>query len=81
MNYATMAPIVERMQRDRRLEFYFAASEDPTLTQSVYADAVQPFKLVTPLQASKMQFDVYLAADFLWINLPRGARRVQTFHV
>jgi len=80
MNYATMAPIVERMQRDRRLEFYFAASEDPTLTQSIYADAVQPFKLVTPLQASKMQFDVYLAADFLWINLPRGARRVQTFH-
>jgi len=80
MNYATMAPIVERMQRDRRLEFYFAASEDPTLTQSIYADAVQPFTLVTPLQASKMQFDVYIAADFLWINLPRGARRVQTFH-
>jgi len=80
MNYATMTPIVERMQRDRRLEFYFAASEDPALTQSIYADAVQPFKLVTPLQASKMQFDVYLAADFLWINLPRGARRVQTFH-
>ena len=80
MNYATMAPIVERMQRDRRLEFYFAASEDPTLTQSIYADAVQPYTLVTPLQASKMQFDVYLAADFLWMNLPRGARRVQTFH-
>ena len=80
MNYATMAPIVERMQRDRRLEFYFAASENPALTPSIYADAVQPFKLVTPLQASKMQFDVYLAADFLWMNLPRGARRVQTFH-
>ncbi|HXC69702.1 MAG TPA: CDP-glycerol glycerophosphotransferase family protein [Pyrinomonadaceae bacterium] len=80
MNYATMAPIVERMQRDRRLEFYFTASENPTLTQSIYADAVQPFKLVTPLQASKIHFDVYLAADFLWMNLPRGARRVQTFH-
>jgi len=80
MNYATMAPIVERMQRDHRLEFYFAASENPALTPSIYADAVQPFKLVTPLQASKMQFDVYLAADFLWMNLPRGARRVQTFH-
>lgn len=80
MNYATMAPIVERMQRDGRLEFYFAASENPTLTQSIYAEAVQPFKLVTPSQASRMQFDVYLAADFLWMNLPRGARRVQTFH-
>jgi hypothetical protein len=80
MNYATIAPIVERLQRDERLEFYFAASENPTLTESIYADAVQPFKLTTPLQASATQFDVYLASDFLWMKLPRGARRVQTFH-
>ena len=80
MNYATIAPIVERLQRDERLEFYFAASENPDLTESIYADAVQPFKLTTPLQASATQFDVYLASDFLWMKLPRGARRVQTFH-
>lgn len=80
MNYATIAPIVERLQCDQRLEFYFAASEQPELTESIYADAVQPFKLVTPLQASLIQFDVYLAADFLWMKLLRGARRVQTFH-
>lgn len=80
MNYATVAPIVERLQRDERLEFYFAASEKPELTESIYAAAVQPFKFVTPFQASLIQFDVYLAADFLWMNLPRGARRVQTFH-
>ena len=80
MNYATIAPIVERLQRDERLEFYFAASESPDLTESIYADAVQPFKLTTPLQASATQFDVYLASDFLWMKLPRGARRVQTFH-
>lgn len=80
MNYATIAPIVERLQRDERLEFYFTASENPALTSSIYADAVQPFKLVTPLQASAIQFDVYLASDFLWMKLPRGARRVQTFH-
>ena len=80
MNYATIAPIVERMQRDDRLEFYFAASESPELTRTIYADAVQPFKLITPRQASLMQFDVYLAADFLWMKLLRGARRVQTFH-
>ncbi len=29
MNYATIAPIVERLQRDNRLEFYFASSEKP----------------------------------------------------
>ena len=80
MNYATIAPIVERLQRDKRLEFYFASSENPSLTRSIYAEAVQPFKLTTPLQASAIQFDVYLASDFLWMKLPRGARRVQTFH-
>lgn len=80
MNYATIAPIVERLQRDARVEFYFASSETPSTTQAVYADAVQPYTFVTPRQASLMQFDVYLAADFLWMKLLRGARRVQTFH-
>ena len=80
MNYATIAPVVERLQPDERLEFYFAASESPDLTESIYAEAAPPFSFVTPLQASLMQFDVYLAADFLWMRLPRGARRVQTFH-
>jgi hypothetical protein len=80
MNYATIAPIVERLQRDNRLEFFFASSEEPARTEAVYADAVQPFRFVTPLQASLIQFDIYLASDFLWMKLPRGARRVQTFH-
>jgi hypothetical protein len=80
MNYATLAPIVERMQLDERCEFFFTSSEKPALTESVYTDAVQPFAFVTPAYASLMQFDIYLAADFLWMKLPRGARRVQTFH-
>jgi len=81
MNYSTIAPIVERMQPDRRLEFYFTASENPEKTKEIYAEAVQPFKLVTPRQASFIHFDIYLAADFLWVKLPRGGtKRVQTFH-
>lgn len=80
MNYSTIAPIVERMQRDERLEFCFTASEDPSLIETVFAEASQPYKFITPFQASLTRFDVYLAADFLWVKLPRGARRVQTFH-
>ena len=80
MNYATLAPIIERMQRDERCEFFFTSSEEPSRTESVYVDARQPFEFVTPRHASLMQIDVYLAADFLWMSLPRGARRVQTFH-
>src|SRR5215510_15196355 len=72
MNYATIAPIVERMQPDERLEFYFTASENPSLTEQIYAEAKQPFKFITPRQASLTRFDVYLAADFLWVKLPRG---------
>ena len=80
MNFATTAPIVERLQRDERIEVYFTSSEDPEKVEAIFADAVQPFEFVSPRQASLMQFDVYLAADFLWMKLPRGARRVQTFH-
>src|ERR1043166_7618983 len=80
MNYSTLAPIVERMQRDERCDFFLTSSEKPAQAETVYVDAKQPFSFVTPTQAALMQFDVYLAADFLWMKLPRGARRVQTFH-
>ena len=80
MNYATVAPIVQSLQRDSRLDFYFTASENPEKQAEIFAEASGPFKFITPLQASLTRFDVYLAADFLWMALPRGARRVQTFH-
>ncbi len=80
MNYSTVSPIVERLQQDPRLDFYFTASEHPENHAEIFAEASGPFKFVTPLQASLTRFDVYLAADFLWMKLPRGARRVQTFH-
>jgi hypothetical protein len=80
MNYSTVSPIVERLQRDPRLDFYLTASEKPENHAEIFAEASGPFKFVTPLQASLTRFDVYLAADFLWMKLPRGARRVQTFH-
>src|SRR5687768_1216678 len=80
MNYSTLSPIVESLQSDPRLEFYFTASENPAKQNQIYAEAVTPLKFITPFQASLTRFDVYLAADFLWVKLPRGARRVQTFH-
>jgi CDP-glycerol glycerophosphotransferase (TagB/SpsB family) len=80
MNYATVAPIVERLQGDSRLEFYFTASENQSNIETIYSEARKPFQIVSPLVASFMRFDAYLAADFLWVKLPRGTRRVQTFH-
>src|ERR671926_514742 len=66
MNYATMAPIVERLRNDPRVEIFLTASETPELLDKIYADARQPYHLVRPKAAAFMQFDAYLAADFLW---------------
>jgi CDP-glycerol glycerophosphotransferase (TagB/SpsB family) len=80
MNYATVAPIVERLQNDSRINVFFTASENPDLIEQIYADARPPHELIKPKAAALMHFDAYLTADFLWARLPRGTRRVQTFH-
>jgi len=80
MNYATVAPIVERLQKDPRINVFFTATESPHLIKEIYADARQPHRQVKPKIAALMHFDAYLTADFLWARLPRGTRRVQTFH-
>jgi CDP-glycerol glycerophosphotransferase (TagB/SpsB family) len=80
MNYATVAPIVEGLQKDPRVEMFFTASESPALLKAIYADARPRHQLVRPTSAAFMYFDAYLTSDFLWARLPRGTCRVQTFH-
>jgi len=80
MNYATLAPVVECLQRDSRIDFFFTASEDPGRASAIYSEVPRPIQIVSPIAASLGRFDAYLAADFLWVTLPRGTRRVQTFH-
>ncbi|HEY8223965.1 MAG TPA: CDP-glycerol glycerophosphotransferase family protein [Pyrinomonadaceae bacterium] len=80
MNYVTVAPIVERLQKDPRIALFFTASESPDLLPTIYAEARQPYQLIRPSAAALLRFDAYLTADFLWARLPRGTRRVQTFH-
>jgi CDP-glycerol glycerophosphotransferase (TagB/SpsB family) len=80
MNYATVAPIVEGLQKDSRIKIFFTASESPDQLDKIYAEARPPYQLVRPKAAALMHFDAYLTADFLWARLPRGTQRVQTFH-
>jgi len=80
MNYATVAPVVEGLQTDPRIEIFCTASESPQLIPEIYADTPPRYHLVRPKTAAFMHFDAYLTADFLWARLPRGTKRVQTFH-
>ena len=80
MNYATLAPIIQRLQRDLRIRFLFTASDDYSNVNTIYSEAPKPFQIVNPIAAALGRFDAYLAADFLWVTLPRGTQRIQTFH-
>jgi CDP-glycerol glycerophosphotransferase (TagB/SpsB family) len=79
MNYAVIAPIHRAMQ-DPRVTFCFTASEQPAAAKTIYREIADPIKLVSPARASLMKFSAYLAADMLWVTLPRGTRRIQMFH-
>jgi hypothetical protein len=80
MNYAMVAPVHRAMAVDPRIEFYFTASEAPEQAPSILREAGADARVVSPRRASLMRFDAYVAADLLWLTLPRGTRRVQIFH-
>ncbi|HVG20695.1 MAG TPA: CDP-glycerol glycerophosphotransferase family protein [Blastocatellia bacterium] len=80
MNYSIIAPIHRAMQADPRITFFFTSSEDPARNAEVYREAGQTARTISPARAALMKFDAYLAADQLWVKLPRGTRRVQMFH-
>jgi CDP-glycerol glycerophosphotransferase (TagB/SpsB family) len=79
MNYAVIAPIHRAMRGDERVAFYLLASERPSRAKEVFQEATDG-RLITPTRARLMKFDAYLAADFLWVHLPRGTCRIQMFH-
>jgi CDP-glycerol glycerophosphotransferase (TagB/SpsB family) len=80
MNYAMVAPVHRAMAADPRVEFYFTASETPERASAILREAGPGARILSPRRASLMRFDAYVAADLLWLKLPRGTRRVQMFH-
>jgi hypothetical protein len=80
MEFSMLAPIHRRLLQDPRVEFFFASSVHPGDARRIFADAGNGIEIISPAQAGLMKFDAYVAADFIWAKLPRGTRRIQTFH-
>lgn len=80
MNYVVMEPIYKRMEQDHRLTFYLAMAEDAAHSAKLDGYSANRLEVVSLRQAKFMKFDVCLTADFIWMSLPRGTRRVQMFH-
>ncbi|MEO6236989.1 MAG: CDP-glycerol glycerophosphotransferase family protein [Vicinamibacterales bacterium] len=79
VNYTVFAPLHRVMAQDPRLSFFFTASEEPERLGEIYREA-PGITLIAPSAARRMRFDAYVASDFMWQSLPRGTRRIQTFH-
>ena len=80
MNYVVMAPVYRRMSNDPRLKFFFTTREGASREADVYSEAEEGLVVLRSSEAKFMKFDACLAADFIWMTLPRGTRRVQMFH-
>jgi hypothetical protein len=79
VNFTMVAPIVRAMEADRRVEFWFTASEEPGRLAAIYREA-PGVRTIHPRRAALMKFDAYVASDFMWASLPRGTCRIQIFH-
>jgi hypothetical protein len=80
MNFVVMAPVYRRMSTDPRVKFYFTTSPGASREADVYSEAEDGLSVISAREAKLMKFDACLAADFIWLSLPRGTRRVQMFH-
>ena len=80
MEFSMIAPIHRRLQKDPRIKIFFTSTTRPREASRIFAEAGGDIDVITPKRAALMKFDAYLAADFVWASLPRGAKRIQTFH-
>jgi hypothetical protein len=80
MEYSMIAPIHRQLSKDPRVKFFCTSTVHAHNVRSIFAEAEEGFAVVSPQRAALTKFDAYLAADFNWAKLPRGTKRVQTFH-
>jgi hypothetical protein len=81
MSLAVFQPVLDRLQRDPRFEFWFTSCDRRWTPQSIFGRAGITDRVVSPADARWMKFDAYVNTDFWNITwLPRCTRRVHLFH-
>jgi hypothetical protein len=80
MEYGMMAAVHRRLLADPRIHTCLMSSERPALTHDIFRDAPRGIPVIEARAAMGQRFDAYIAADFVWARLLRGACRIQMFH-
>jgi hypothetical protein len=79
VNYTMFAPVHALMRRDRRVQFSFIASEEPSHAKSIFRDAGD-VRIVGPRRAAFTKYDAYVTSDFMWTRHVVRPLRIQMFH-
>ena len=81
MSLAVFRPVLERLQRDPRIEIWFTTSDGAWDPASVFGPAGITDRVLPAADAKWMKFDAYINTDFWNMTwLPRRSRRVHLFH-
>jgi hypothetical protein len=81
LSLAVFRPVLERMRRDPRVEFWFTTSDRSWDADRTFRAADITERVVSPRQARWMKFDGYVNTDFWNMTwLPRRAKRLHLFH-
>ena len=81
LSLAVFRPVMQRLQRDPRFEFWFTSADTAWSAEEIFATAGLTERIVTPAAARWMKFDAYFNTDFwnmTWLNRP--AKRFHLFH-
>jgi hypothetical protein len=81
LSLAIFRPVLERLQRDRRLEFWFTTSDSSWDADRIFGAAGIGERVISATRAQWMKFDGYVNTDFwnmTWLR--RRVRRVHLFH-
>ena len=81
LSLAVFRPVLDRLRRDPRIEFWFTTSDRSWDANRTFRAAGIAERIVSPQQARWMKFDGYVNTDF-WNTtwLPRRAKRIHLFH-
>jgi len=81
MSLAVFKPILDRLEQDSRLEFWFTASDRSWDAHRIFRAAGMTGRIVEAREARWRKFDAYVNTDFWNMTwLPRRTTRVHLFH-
>jgi hypothetical protein len=81
LSLAVFGPVMARLRRDPRFEFWFTSADAAWTVDETFATAGIADRIVSPAAARWMKFDAYVNTDFwnmTWLNRP--AKRFHLFH-